>query len=313
MLIGVVAAALAVGGLTASSGAAEVSSGTPSISLAIAPTAAQSEFGRAHGALAIPTKVVDGAHVATYLPGLRVQVRVPKMRKAPLVVLIPGGAWATSDPAGLVPLAARLTEDGVTTSLLTYDTTGTGTRFPMAVDEVACGIRWSVRKARRLGHPVTKVIVLGHSAGGQLASLVTFSGNEFGRDCRYPAVTIDGLIGMAGVYNTDWFTSGMRLWMGTDPASAPALWKRVNPMVWLQDSDRMNPLLQTILLHGSSDQNVPYAQTTALADALRAKGLQITGNEFVGLDHMQIIEAGIAEPPIKSWLLGLGWIREPVR
>jgi acetyl esterase/lipase len=306
-------AALVAGGLTACASGGSGQSVTSSVDQARASAMRPGEARSALTPVAVPAKFVNGAHVSSYLPGLRAQVRVPKSRKAPLVVMIPGGAWATSDPTALESLAARLTQDGVTTSLLTYDTTGTGTKFPVAVDQVACGIRWSVRKARRLGHPATKVIVLGHSAGGQLASLVAFSGDEFGKDCRFRTVKVDGLIGMAGIYNTDWFTSGMRLWMGIDPAAAPALWKRTNPIAWLQESDRVKPDLQTILLHGSLDDNVPYAQTTALADALRAKGLPITGHEFVGLGHMPIIEAGIAEPPIKAWLLGLGWLRGPVQ
>lgn len=254
----------------------------------------------------------DRAMTSAYLPGLTAQVRVPAAAGgAPLVVMIPGGAWATADPAALAPLAARLTQDGMTTSVLTYSTTGTGTRFPVAVNEVACGVRWSVDRARQLGRPPTKVVVLGHSAGGQLASLVAFSGSAFGKACRYPAVRVDGLVGLAGVYNTDWYTSFMRPWMGVDPAKAPRKWKRVNPTFWLQQKARVNPSLQTLLIHGSLDPQVPYAQTTALADSLRAKGMGIQGHEFVGLEHMAIIEAGIAEPPITSWLVGLGWLPDP--
>jgi acetyl esterase/lipase len=260
---------------------------------------------------ALPVATADGARTSSYLPGLSAQVRVPAAGSAPLVVMIPGGAWATADPGALAPLAARLTQDGMTTSVLTYSTTGSGTRFPVAVNQVACGVRWSVQRATELGHPPTKVIVLGHSAGGQLAALVAFSGTAFGKGCRYPAVRIDGLVGMAGVYNTDWYTSWMRPWMGADPAAAPRKWKRVNPMFWLQERSRVNPTLQTLLIHGSLDPQVPYAQTTALADALRAKGMAIRGHEFVGLEHMTIIEAGVAEPPITSWLVGLGWLPDP--
>jgi hypothetical protein len=144
-----------------------------------------------------------------------------------------------------------------------------------------------------------------------LASLIAFSGRAFGKRCPYPAVRIDGLVGMAGVYNTDWYLSWMRPWMGADPAKAPRKWKRVNPMHWLQEKRRVNPALQTLLIHGSIDPQVPYAQTTALADALRAKGMAIRGHEFVGQEHMTIIEAGIAQPPIMSWLVDLGWMPAP--
>jgi acetyl esterase/lipase len=99
--------------------------------------------------------------------------------------------------------------------------------------------------------------------------------------------------------------------MGADPAAAPRKWKRVNPMHWLQEKRRVNPALQTLLIHGTIDPQVPYAQTTALADALRAKGMAIQGHAFAGQEHMTIIEAGIAQPPIMSWLVGLGWMPAP--
>ena len=91
---------------------------------------------------------------------------------SPLIVMVPGGGWATADPTGLIPLAEELTDDGATTSLITYRTTDTGSTFPTAVDDVACAIRWSAQETATQGHPPTHVVVLGHSAGGHLASLV---------------------------------------------------------------------------------------------------------------------------------------------
>jgi acetyl esterase/lipase len=240
--------------------------------------------------------------VADYLPGLPAQVRVPATQgPAPLIVMVPGGLWATSDPNMLAPLAARLTADGATTSVLTYSTTATDSRFPVAVNEIACGIRWSVQEANELGYPPTRVVVLGHSAGGQLASLATYSGSEFGGDCPYDEVEINGLIGIAGVYNTDWFASGMSLWMGSTPAEPPDAWAQANPILRVQDG-RAPGSIRTLLIHGDADENVPFAQTTALADALRAANMDVNASVFPGLGHMQVIEAGIAEPPIKAWM-----------
>lgn len=245
----------------------------------------------------------DGAEVDEYLPGLTAQVRVPATQgPAPLIVMVPGGAWTTADPNVLAPLAARLTADGSTTTVLTYSTTATGSTFPVAVDEVACGIRWSVQQASDMGYPPTRVIVLGHSAGGQIASLIAYSGDEFGGDCPYDSVELDGLIGIAGVYNTDWFTSGMSVWMGgVAPSDNPDIWRQANPILRVQDGTAPSGI-RTLLIHGDADTNVPLDNTTALADALRAANMDVTATVFPGLEHMQVIEAGIAEPSIKTWM-----------
>jgi dipeptidyl aminopeptidase/acylaminoacyl peptidase len=59
-----------------------------------------------------------------------------------------------------------------------------------------------------------------------------------------------------------------------------------------------------LLEHGDADYNVPLAQTTALADALRAKDIPVDATVFPGMEHLTIIEGGIAEPPIAEWMKG---------
>ena len=167
--------------------------------------------------------------VEDYLPGLPAQLRLaPVDGPAPLIVMVPGGGWSSADPAGLEPLASRLTADGSTTALITYATTGTGSTFLEAVDDVACAVRWAAQRAAALGRTPSRVIVMGHSAGGHLASLVAFSGQEFGGTCPYPTVGIDGLIGLAGIYDTDQIRPFLSDWMGVDPNQDPDTWRRVN-------------------------------------------------------------------------------------
>ena len=238
-----------------------------------------------------------------YLPGRAASLRVPAdAGPSPLIVMVPGGGWATADPTGLVPLAEHLANDGAATSLITYRTTDTQSTFPAAVDDVACAIRWSAREAAAQGHSPTHVIVLGHSAGGHLASLVAFSGDSFGGDCPYPPVTVDGLIGLAGVYDTDALRPALSSWMGVDPGQATEDWRRVNPMAWLADGTGVAKGLRVLLLHGDADVSVPLEQTTELADALTQDQFDVTTTVLPGLGHMEIFEAGNAEPPIRGWL-----------
>ena len=243
--------------------------------------------------------------VAEYLPGLPAQLRFPTTDgPSPLIVMVPGGGWSSADPTGLIPLARQLTDAGSTTALITYATTGDGSTFPEAVDDVACAVRWSVQQAANQGHPPTDVVLLGHSAGGHLASLVTFSGQEFGRECPDPPVDIDGLIGLAGVYDTDQVRAYLSDWMGVSPTEEPDMWRRVNPLEWLRRSPEISDGLRVLLIHGDADQSVPLQQTTALGEELSSAGIDAQTLVLPGLGHLEIFEASNAGPPIIAWMDG---------
>jgi len=245
----------------------------------------------------------QGVVTEDYLPGLAAQLRAPAGEgPAPLVVLVPGGGWATADPTGLVPLAEALTAQGSSTSLITYSTTSGGSRFPTTVDDVACAIRWSAQQAQASGHPPSRTIVLGHSAGGHLAALVAFSGDEFGGACPYQSVPIDGLIGIAGIYDTDEFAPVLSPWMPDSPSGDPVAWQLVNPVHWLEVSADELSDLQVLLLHGDADTIVPISQTTALEGELNAAEVEVTKTVLPGLGHLDVFEADHVEAPITDWL-----------
>jgi acetyl esterase/lipase len=244
-----------------------------------------------------------GELVEEYLPGLPAQLRFPTADgPAPLIVMVPGGGWSSADPTGLIPLAGRLTDEGASTALITYATTGEGSTFPEAVDDVACAVRWSAQQATSHGHAPTHVILLGHSAGGHLASLVTLSGQEFGRECTAPPVGIDGLIGLAGVYDTEPFRAFLSGWMGVSPTEAPDTWRRANPIEWLRRGPQVPSGLRVLLIHGDADESVPLQQTTAMGDALASAQIDSQTSVLPGLGHLEIFEAAHAGPPIHTWM-----------
>ncbi|MDP1878330.1 MAG: alpha/beta hydrolase [Actinomycetota bacterium] len=237
---------------------------------------------------------------ADYLPGLAATVRAPDSPgPAPLVVLVPGGGWSSADPNGLVPLAELLTASGATTSLITYSTTTMGAVFPQPVDDVACAVRWSAEQATAMGHPPSRVVLVGHSAGGHLATLVALSGDKFGGDCAPPVVAVDGVAGLAGVYDTTWPVGALNAFFG-GVYSVDGRAKG-SPLEWAK-TGAAPAGLRVLLVHGDEDYQVPLEQTALLAEALEAAEVDLTLEVLAGEDHMTVFDAAVAGPIITRWL-----------
>ncbi len=222
-----------------------------------------------------PSKLAsDVALVGDYASGLAAELRVPHTTgPATLVVVVPGGGWATAEPDYLVPFAQALTTAGNTTSLITYSTTWAGARFPQPADDVACAVRWSAQKAADLGYPPSQVVVAGHSAGGHLATLVALSGDQFGEDCSAPPVAIDGVIGMSGVYDSNAAIDGLDvLFEGSDTAESRALG---SPLEWAHSDSIDHGNLRVLLLHGADDAVVSVAEAENLAAALESAKVDV--------------------------------------
>lgn len=243
----------------------------------------------------------DGPLTEEYLPGLPATIRVPAAAgPAPLVVLVPGGGWASADPAGLQPLADQLTRQGATTVTITYSTTSMGAQFPQPVDDVARALRWSAARATALGHSPSSVVVVGHSAGAHLATLVALSGERFGGGCPWPRTELDGVVGLAGVYDTTWAVGSLDRFFGG--STDPELLAEGSPLAWAQTSKAIPPGLRVLLVHGDADGVVPLEQTRLLADALRGTRADVSVVVLEGQDHDTVYRADVAGPVIRDWM-----------
>jgi acetyl esterase/lipase len=191
-----------------------------------------------------------------YLPGLAADVHLPTgVRTAPVVVLIPGGAWLTADRRGLTPLARSLAAAGIVAVNATYRAAGAGGRFPEPVDDVACAVAFAVQRARDAGLTTGPVVVLGHSAGGHVAALAALGADHFAATCPYPRAHIDGLIGLAGTYDVSRLPELAEPFFGRQQVDDPAGWRDGNPMSWVeQQAQRAN--LTILLAHGTDDADL---------------------------------------------------------
>ena len=239
-----------------------------------------------------------------YLPGLAADVHMPEPGPdgpVPIVLLIPGGGWQTADRTGLSPLAAALADAGMLAVNATYSAGMDGAVFPEPVQDVVCAARFAVARAESEGLTPGPLVVLGHSAGGHLAALAAIADDDPVGDCRYPEVRVDGLVGLAGIYDTASFAYPLTDFFGASRSEAPAAWASGDPIARVADG-RAPTGLRVLLRHGDDDLDVPRAQSEAFAAALEAEGIPVQLEVVAGAGHSDIYSAAVSAELVIAWI-----------
>ena len=206
------------------------------------------------------------------------------------VVVIHGGFWKAAYDLSLGrPLAQSLVEHGWAAWNIEYRRVGGGVGDgggdPQTLDDVAAAIDALAGQDA----PRDRVIALGHSAGGHLA---TWAASR-GRFDRWPTkVDLTGVVSQAGVldlwsaYAEDLGGGAVRAFLGHPPGPGDA---------------PCDPLHQVPLdipvrcVHGVGDEVVPIAQSHTYVRAATEAGADATVTEIQG-DHFTLID-----PDTDAW------------
>lgn len=216
----------------------------------------------------------------------------------PVVVLVPGGGWTSADPTGLVPLARALAEGGVVAATTTYRTASDGAVFPTPVEDVLCAATEVVARAADHGRVGGPLVLVGHSAGAQLAVVAALRGDDLGGRC---SVETDAVVGLAGAYDVTALPDLAIALFGVPQEDDPALWATGDPL--RAASER--PELPVLLVHGDADGVVPPSMTQALARALRHGGHVVDVVALPSEDHMSVFTPQVVAPTLLTWLAAL--------
>jgi acetyl esterase/lipase len=221
--------------------------------------------------------------------------------EAPLVVLVPGGAWRTADPTGLVGLAVALAERGIATMTTTVRAADDGVVYPVPVEDTVCAVSAAATAIGIAGIQAGPVVVLGHSSGAHLAALAALVPERHEGTCADPPRAADALIGISGTYDVASVPDLAIDLIGAAVSEAPELWDEANPLLL---ADR-RPEMPVLLLHGEADRLVPMGFTDDFAAALRAGGHAVTVVTVPDADHHQIYRPEAVAGPIADWIEGL--------
>lgn len=235
-----------------------------------------------------------------YRPGLAAFPHLPEgVTEAPVVVMIPGGGWATADPTGLEPLAAELAAQGVVAMPVVIRAAADGVVHPVPVEDVLCALADGAATATAAGIQPTSLVLLGHSSGAHLSAVATLAPDQYAPKCEDPLVAPDALVGLAGPYDIRNFSDAAENLFAPD--ADDATWDAANPVLLAT----RRPEVPVLLLHGDADPVVPAQFSQDFAAALRTGGHQVTLNILPGVNHGEVYSASVAAAPIVQWLRSL--------
>lgn len=177
--------------------------------------------------------------------------------KQPLLVLIHGGCWLSEyDIEHSHALSSALAASGYAVWAIEYRrTSDIGGGWPGSYDDIKAGIEF-IQSVDDYSLDLSRVVILGHSAGGHLALL---AGSD---DDLVKRANINGVIGLAAITDIAEYAKGSNdcqaavpEFMGGLPVDNQQSYLAANPA-----NKKLHP--KTFLLHGSEDQIVPLEQAT---------------------------------------------------
>jgi acetyl esterase/lipase len=211
-------------------------------------------------------------------------------RKPGVIVILHGGFWMSEYTADLgTPLAQDLSSRGHVVWNLEYRRIGNGGGWPQTFQDVAAGID-HLRALNDLD--LSKVVAIGHSAGGQLA--VWAAGRHAVNELDPGAsskIALTGVVSQAGVLDLAASAAqhlgadAAQQLLGGEPGAVPARYRAASPQ------ENLPNRVPVRCVHSQSDQNVPYTQSADYVSAARKAGGDVSLTTVPG-DHFSLITTG---------------------
>lgn len=211
----------------------------------------------------------------------------------PVVVMVHGGFWrAKYDLEHVGHLCADLTQRGYATWSLEYRRVGhEGGGWPGTFEDVAQGVDFLRTLGASRPLDLSRVVFMGHSAGGHLALwLAARRRLQPGEPLYHPDPFVPrGAVGLAGVLNLEQahvlrLSQGIvEQFLGGTPAQVPERYRIGSP------SERVPLGVRQILVHGTEDDTVPVSLSTDYHARAAARGDDVRLLTLPGAGHFEVI------------------------
>lgn len=212
----------------------------------------------------------------------------------PVAVLLHGGCWRSEYDLGHVaPVSEALARAGVAVWTPEYRRIGDpGGGWPGTFQDVAAATDHLRHLAERFPLDLSRVVLVGHSAGGHLALWLAArgelaAGSELARPDPLP---VRGVVSLAGITDLREYAAGtgncnaaVPQLLGGGPETVPERYAQASPI------ERLPLGVPLRLVHGARDPIVPLSQSERLAERARARGDDAQVIAIDGAGHFDVI------------------------
>jgi acetyl esterase/lipase len=218
------------------------------------------------------------------------EIRVPKNAGLfPLVMNIHGGFWrAQYDLAHAGHLCAALTAKGLVTWNVEYRRVGNpGGGWPGTFEDIRNAYRFAPELAKRYHLDPVKLVVVGHSAGGQLA--LCLAAHE---PSLKGVVSLAGVVDLQQAWEQHLGNDAVADFLGGKPNEVPEHYAEADPMKLTVPRSATQ-----WLIHGAADDIVPSFISRNYAQVKTQRGEDVHYLEILTAGHFDLID-----PRSRAWL-----------
>lgn len=188
----------------------------------------------------------------------------------PCVIVVHGGSWSSGDSQQLPELNTYLVNKGYHVATVNYHKAPEW-KSPQAVEDVRNAIAYLKSRAAELRIDTSRFVILGRSAGAQIALMVAY---------QHTLPGIRGVVNLYGPADMVWGYSKpaskwvmdsravMENYLGGTYRDVPDNYRTASPIEYV--SAESPP---TLIIHGKNDVLVAYEHSTRLAAKLRKNGV----------------------------------------
>jgi pimeloyl-ACP methyl ester carboxylesterase len=218
-------------------------------------------------------------------------LRLPAVdRPLPLAIVVHGGSWkAMYNLIHAGHLCVALGDAGIASWNVEYRSVGDpGGAWPGAGDDVVAAVEFVHGLLAEYPLDSERIVLVGHSAGGQLALCAA-------KRVGFPIVALAAVSDLRESATRVGPAGAVARFLGGTPDEVPDRYEAASPRELL-------PLgVRQILVHGTADEDVPYAQSASYAEAAGDQAELVT---LEGAGHFEPID-----PQAREWPRTLGAIQ----
>jgi acetyl esterase/lipase len=212
-------------------------------------------------------------------PRQRLDVYRPKGAiKAPVVIFVYGGSWASGRRQDYGFMANVFAARGYVTVVPDYRLVPK-VRFPAFIDDGAAAVAWTTKHAASYGADPQQIFLVGHSAGAYNVAMLALDASYL-KNAGVDSGRIKGVIGLSGPY--DFYPFDV-------PASIDAFGQTAEPLTTQPISFVRADAPPMLLLHGAADKTVGPHNSKSLDAKLHGAGAAVTTKIYPKLSHSGLL------------------------